>query len=91
MFVLVITQEDREGRREEGLMLWKRHSSQRIHCLWTSLVVQRMRACPMQGTWLQFLVWEDPTCSGAAEPMGRQILRTRCARACAQQQEKPLQ
>ena len=35
---------------------------------------------PDAGTWVQFLVWEDPTCSGAAEPTGHQILRTRCPR-----------
>ena len=35
-----------------------------------SLVVQWLRIClPMQGTWVQFLVWEDPTCCGAMKPM----------------------
>ena len=24
---------------------------------------------PMQGTWVQALVWEDPTCCGATRPM----------------------
>ena len=24
---------------------------------------------PMQGTWVQPLVWEDPTCCGATKPM----------------------
>ena len=24
---------------------------------------------PMQGTWVQFLIWEVPTCCGATEPM----------------------
>ena len=35
-----------------------------------SLVAQWLRIClPMQGTWVRALVQEDPTCSGAAEPM----------------------
>ena len=37
---------------------------------WTSLVVQWMRIClPLQGTRVWFLVWEDPTCRGATEPV----------------------
>ena len=32
---------------------------------------------PMQGTWVQALVWEDPTCHGAAKPMHHNY------RACA--------
>ena len=39
---------------------------------WSSLVVQWIRNClPMQGTRVQFLVWEDPTCCGAAKPMSQ--------------------
>ena len=35
-----------------------------------SLVVQRLRVClPMQGTRVRALVWEDPTCRGAAGPV----------------------
>ena len=34
--------------------------------LGASLVVQWLRICLlMQGTWVQALVWEDPTCRGA--------------------------
>ena len=34
-----------------------------------SLVAQWLRIClPMQGTWVRALVWEDPTCRGAAGP-----------------------
>ena len=34
----------------------------------TSLVVQWLRIrLPMQGTWVQALVWENPTCRGATE------------------------
>ena len=35
-----------------------------------SLVAQWLRIrLPMQGTWVQALVWEDPTCCGATKPM----------------------
>ena len=35
-----------------------------------SLVAQWLRIClPMQGTWAQALVWEDPTCHRATKPM----------------------
>ena len=35
-----------------------------------SLVAQWLRIClPMQGTWVQALVREDPTCRGATKPM----------------------
>ena len=34
----------------------------------TSLVVQWLSIClPMQGTWVQSLVWEGPTCPGASK------------------------
>ena len=37
-----------------------------------SLVVQWLRIClPMQGTRVRALVWEDPTCRGAAGPVSR--------------------
>ena len=36
----------------------------------TSLVVQWLRIrLPMQGTQVQSLVWEDPTCRGATKPV----------------------
>ena len=36
-----------------------------------SLVAQWLRIClPMQGTRVRALVWEDPTCRGAAGPIG---------------------
>ena len=35
-----------------------------------SLVAQWLRIClPMQGAWVRALVWEDPTCRGATEPV----------------------
>ena len=37
---------------------------------WASLVAQWLRVCLlMQGTWVRALVWEDPTCHGAARPV----------------------
>ena len=37
--------------------------------IWASLVVQWLRILlPMQGTWVQSLVQEDPTCCGATKP-----------------------
>ena len=39
-------------------------------CLGTSLVAQWLRIhLPMQGTQVQSLVQEDPTCHGAAKPV----------------------
>ena len=70
----------------------------------TSLVVQWLRILlPIQGTQVQFLVWEDPTCSpGTWAPVPQllslhsgahvlQPLKPSCSRACAPQREKPLQ
>ena len=38
--------------------------------LWASLVAQWLRICLlMQGTRVRALVWEDPTCHGAAGPV----------------------
>ena len=38
--------------------------------LGASLVAQWLRICLlMQGTWVQALVWEDPTCHGATGPV----------------------
>ena len=35
-----------------------------------SLVAQWLRIClPVEGTWVQSLVWEDPTCRGATKPV----------------------
>ena len=37
---------------------------------WASLVAQWLRVCLlMQGTRVRALVWEDPTCHGAAGPV----------------------
>ena len=45
-------------------------ASQECTVLGTSLVAQWLRIrLPMQGTWVQALVWEDPTCRGATKPM----------------------
>ena len=38
--------------------------------VWASLVAHWLRIClPMQGTRVRALVWEDPTCRGAAGPV----------------------
>ena len=49
-------------------------------------------------TWVQTLMQEDPTCSGATKPGScnywayvLQLLKPEHPRTCAQQQEKPLQ
>ena len=41
-----------------------------IKAIWASLVAQWLRVCLlMQGTRVRALVWEDPTCRGAAGPV----------------------
>ena len=54
-----------------------------------SLVAQWLRIClPMQGARVRALVWEDPTCRGAAGPVSHNYWA--CASgACAPQQERP--
>ena len=56
---------------------------------WASLVAQWLRVCLlMQGTRVRALVWEDPTCQGAAGPVSHNYWA--CASgACAPQQERP--
>ena len=60
-----------------------------LKCTWASLVAQWLRIClPMQGTWVQALVWEDPTCRGATRTVSHNYWA--CASgACAPQQERP--
>ena len=51
----------------------------------TSLVVQWLRIhLPMQGTRVQSLVWEDPTCRGATKPVSHNYW------ACMSQLLKPV-
>ena len=69
----------------------------------TSLVAQWLRIrLPMQGTWVQLLVREDPTCRRATKPVGHNYWAcalepvshnywARAPRARAPQQEKPPQ
>ena len=61
-----------EGIKIRGNLLWSNTwltYSQRA-LLGTSLVVQWLRIrLPMQGTRVQALVWEDPTCHRATKPM----------------------
>ena len=56
----------------------------------TSLVIQWLRIhLPTQGTGVRSLVWGDPTCRRATEPMFR-TYRSLCARTRAPGQEKLL-
>ena len=53
-----------------------------------SLVAQWLRIClPMQGTRVWALIWEDPTCRGAAGPVSHNYWACASA-ACAPQQER---
>ena len=46
------------------------HLEMMIKNFWASLVAQWLRICLlMQGTRVRALVWEDPTCRGAAGPV----------------------
>ena len=50
--------------------LWRFLKKLKIELLGTSLVAQWLRIrLPMQGTWVQSLVQEDPTCCGATKPV----------------------
>ena len=60
---------ERDQNKQEEL-----RDTQRLRRLYknyrASLVAQWLRIrLLMQGTWVQALVWEDPTCHGAAKPM----------------------
>ena len=56
-----------------------------------SLVAQWWKVClPTQETWVQSMVQEDPTCSGATNPRHHNYWAA-CPRARALQQETPLQ
>ena len=56
-----------------------------------SLVAQWLRIClPMQGTWVQTLVWEDLTCRRAAGPVSHNYWAC-VSGVCAPQQERPRQ
>ena len=49
-----------------GLLWFKKKNKK----LGTSLVAQWLRIrLPVQGTWVRTLVWEDPTCRGATNPV----------------------
>ena len=56
---------------------------------WASLVAQWLRICLLvRGTRVRALVWEDPTCRGAAGPVSHNCWA--CASgACAPQREGP--
>ena len=63
-FILAIVILLMENKWEIILQLLKRRYFR------ASLVAQWLRICLlMQGTWVRALVWEDPTCRGAAGPV----------------------
>ena len=56
--------------------------------LWASLVAQWLRIrLPMQGTRVRALVWEDPTCRGAAGPLEPQLQSLRVWSLCSTTRE----
>ena len=67
--------------RKSIILTWYRaqpHMLKNLQIGGTCLVAQWLRIClPMQGTWVRALVWEDPTCRGAAKPVRHNY------RACA--------
>ena len=54
----------------EFLKILKEAEKSLNRCHWTSLVAQWLRIhLPVQGTWVQALVQEIPTCLGATKPV----------------------
>ena len=79
--VVMITIRGRTGFRGWGLP--------KLKAIRASLVAQWLRICLlMQGTRVRALVWEDPTCHGAAGPVSHNY-RACASGACAPQQERP--
>ena len=61
---------DRILQNEKVLRGPNRIDKKKIRTYWASLVAQWLRVCLlMQGTRVRALVWEDPTCRGAAGPV----------------------
>ena len=57
-----------QGQQSHGS--WRVQKREEKHIGGASLVAQWLRICPlMQGTRVQALVWEDPTCRGATRPV----------------------
>ena len=75
-------------RRGQKIKLKKKSDTSHLG---TSLVLQWLRIClPIQGTWVQSLVWENPTCTEQLSPCTT-TTEARMPRAHALQQEKPPQ
>ena len=59
----------------KSICFWQAHGERLLFCPIKTkeedfLVLQRMGIhLPLQETWVPSLVWEDPTCRGAAEPL----------------------
>ena len=69
--------------RKQSILCWyqKKPNKQTQRA---SLVAQWLRIClPMQGTRVRALVWEDPTCRGAAGPREPQLLSLRVWSLCS--------
>ncbi|XP_059785447.1 DNA polymerase delta subunit 3 isoform X2 [Balaenoptera ricei] len=59
-----------ENKRKRKRVLKSKAFVDEEGCIETSLVVQWLRVhLPMQGTWVQALLQEDPTCCGATKPV----------------------
>ena len=70
MEVILSQQRGPRNQRWPPRLHWGLWTGLRIMGSETSLVVQWMEICLlMQGTRLQSLVWEDPTCLGATKPL----------------------
>ena len=77
-FNLIRLRDEKWRRRKSYLLKWQLKSCKPHGC----------KCLPMQGTRVWALVWEDPTCRGAAKPVSHNYWA--CASgACAPQQERP--
>ena len=64
----VKTVNSRMGNLSNKIQMVPKNIKNKIY--WASLVAQWLRICLlMQGTRVRALVWEDPTCHGAAGPV----------------------
>ena len=78
-----VSHSNQRRKRNKRIPNWKRSKAEAF------LVAQWLRIClPMQGTWVQALVWEDPTCCGATGSVSQNYWAC-VSGACAPQQEMP--
>ena len=70
LFNIVLEVLPRAIRQENEIKIIQIRKEEVKLSLWASLVAQWLRICLlMQGTRVRALVWEDPTCHGAAGPV----------------------